>query len=135
MTSLPIFEGIRLTVWGIAILLVWTALGRLRDWITARVLLPGEAEVTVPLSREVVNDALLVGGMALLAFSVAILQNFTVYLGAGRFPLISAASLWLLFWLECRMLGRIAYHPRYAVRWALCWAAFAHLVTFAPGFF
>lgn len=132
MTTLPIFEGIRLTVWGVGILLMWLALGRVRDWITLRTLKPGEAAIALPLTKDVAHDALLLGTMALLAFSVAILQNYIAYLGAGRIPLVSAASLWLLFWLQCRFLSRIAYHPRYMVRWALCWGIFAHLVTFMP---
>ena len=132
MTTLPIFEGVRLTVWGVGILLVWLALGRARDWITLRTLKPGGAEIALPLSRDVANDALLLGGMTLLAFSVPILQNYIALLGAGRIPLMSAASLWLLFWLQCRVLYRLAYHPRYMVRWALCWAVFAHAASFAP---
>ena len=135
MTTLPIFDAVRLTVWGVGFLLVWKALGRLRDWMTLRALLPGEADITLPLALEVVHDALLLGCMAALAFSVAILQSYVAYLGAGRIPLISAASLWVLFWLECRTLARIAYHPRYMVRWALCWAVFAHIVVIAPVLF
>lgn len=132
MTTLIIFDAARLTVWGTGIMLIWLALGRTRDWITVRALLPSEGEVAMPLPREVVNDALLVGGMALLAFSVAIMQSYTAYLGAGRIPIISAASLWGLFWLEVRMLTRIAYHPHFMVRWALLWALFAHVVVIAP---
>ena len=135
MTGLSIFGAVRLTVWGIGIVLVWLALSRLRDWATARALRPDEAEIAVPLSRDVVSDALLLGGMALFAFSLPILQKFTAYLGAERYPLIGASSLWLLFWLECRMLRRLAYHPRYMARWALCWAAFAHLIILSPGLF
>lgn len=135
MTTLPIFEAVRLTVWGVGFLLVWKALCRIRDWMTVRALLPGEAEITLPLGREVVHDALLLGCMAALAFSVAILQSYTAYLGAGRIPIISAASLWMLFWLEVRMLARIAYHPRFMVRWALLWALFAHVVVLAPVLF
>ena len=132
MTSLPIFGAIRLTVWGVGIVLVWLALARLRDWASTRVLRPGEAEIALPLSSDVINDALLLGAMALLAFSVPILQKFTLYLGADRYPLLGASSLWALFWLECRMLQRLAYHPRYMVRWALCWALFAHAVVIVP---
>ena len=135
MTTLLIFDGARLTVWGVGFLLVWKALGRIRDWLTLRTLSPGEAEITLPLAREVVHDALLLGSMAALAFSVAILQSYTAYLGAGRIPIISAASLWLLFWLEVRTLARIAYHPRFMVRWALCWALFAHIVVIVPVLF
>ena len=135
MTSFPIFEAARLTVWGVGLVLVWLALSRLYDWFADRTLRPGEAEVTLPQSRDVANDALLLGVMALLAFSVAILQSYTAYLGSGRIPLISAASLWLLFWLECRFLTRLAHHPRYMVRWALCWAVFAHAVVIGPVLF
>lgn len=134
MTSLPIFGAVRLTVWGIGIVLAWLALARLRDWATARTLRPGEAEIALPLAQEVTHDALLLGGMAILAFSLPILQKFTAYLGADRYPLIGGASLWLLFWLECRMLRRLAYHPRYMARWALCWVLFAHAVVIVPVF-
>lgn len=125
-----LFAAVRLSLWCVALVMTWTAIERLRDAYTLRALPAGNSAVRLQGEQAVAADALRLGAMVIFAFSVAIIQRFTVYLGSDRYPVMGVISLWLLFWIVARLLRRISYRPKVTDRVITGLTVMAHGVTF-----
>lgn len=131
LMGVALFEAARLSAWGLGIVLAWLLATRALDAAGLRWAPATGLAVAVPSVRAVKIDGALVAGLALCAFTPAILGNYVVWLDAGAVPkpVFAMFAVWALIALELRLLARLAYHPRFKVGWALGWIGFAHLTV------
>lgn len=130
-----------LTLWGIAIVLIWIAGTRLvnmgQGWLAHRGYIRVPREM-VPIIRR--NDvtfawvAFASGSASLIAFSAPAGEQMAVSYGHwliwfGSSPLAQLIRVILALNVLLFFLTRVAEHPRYKLWWAACWGVFSLAVV------
>jgi hypothetical protein len=124
--------ALRLSSFGLAVVIVWLVFLRYNDARTGRHLRPGESPVQ-SLSPEM---------MCTMAALVALVQLLTTVAALWRFPdwlvdpqPVSSHMIQLpICVIAVIMILRIAYHPHVKRKWCAGWIGLAHLVQWG-GFF
>jgi len=128
------FSAIRLSCWGLGLVLAWLVAQRLRDKWTGRALDPNESAIDTMHPVLVLVCGGMVASTTLLAFTAAILNSVIVWF-APRYPLAGYLSLVCLFVVLILFIRQVAYHPARKMRFCAVWLVLSHFAVWGQVWF